>query len=153
VIRAGQLLQVEFTMAQSLTQCGCASGGAKSRAAELGAGFACSARPPSYRGRGMGISPTYGISGHRRIAEAAEELSWIAPEHLRGEIDALVARVHAKLAAVSERPVKRQTARVNNVTDHSRAMSLMIEMKIGAWEIDEHGVRSRMIWNADGPPP
>ena len=36
----------------------CASGGAKSRAAELGAGFECSARPPSYRGRGMGISPT-----------------------------------------------------------------------------------------------
>jgi len=67
VIRAGQLLQVEFTMAQSLTQCGCASGGAKSRAAELGAGFACSARPPSYRGRGMGISPTFGISGQAGV--------------------------------------------------------------------------------------
>ena len=45
----------------------CASGGAKSRAAELGAGFACSARPPSYRGRGMGISPTYGISGQAGV--------------------------------------------------------------------------------------
>jgi hypothetical protein len=90
----------------------------------------------------------------RRVAEDAEELGWVAPK-LCGEIDALVARLHQKIeritpAAPGEKR-KRQAARVN-VAD-SRTISPMIEMKIGAWEIDEHGNKSRCVWNSEGLPP
>lgn len=90
----------------------------------------------------------------RRLAESASELALTAPENLLEDIAAFVDRVHAKLdrlSAASEKP-KRQAVRVA-ATDRVGATSPLIEMKIGAWQVDEFGNQSRFIWNAGGPPP
>jgi hypothetical protein len=87
----------------------------------------------------------------RRIAADLEELSWTAPKPLRADIGDFTDRLNDKLGRISPEPKRRAPVAVTN---HARAMSTMIEMRIGPWETDENGNRSRSIWNsADGPSP
>jgi hypothetical protein len=91
----------------------------------------------------------------RRIAEDAQELSWIAPDSL--DVGAFVDRLRDKIGRLAPskdttKP-KRQAAQVSP-TGRGASMSPAIDMRISEWTIDEHGNRSRVAWNrADGAVP
>jgi hypothetical protein len=93
------------------------------------------------------------------IGEDASELALTAPENLLAGISEFVDRVHAKLdhlapaapkAVVSEKRMAAACRAVDRVGQQSPA----IAMRSTAWTIDEHGNRSRLLWNsADGASP
>jgi hypothetical protein len=91
----------------------------------------------------------------QRIYDAAEELSWVVPAILHAEVSALITRIRAKRDNLFPATSKVAGEPKREAVDRgTRSMSPAIGMRSTAWEIDELGNRSRIVWNlADGPVP
>jgi hypothetical protein len=93
-----------------------------------------------------------GFETLRRIAEDAQELSWVAPQSLRGEIADFIDRLRSKRERLAGATAPKRLRAVQLPSHASAGMT--IQTTVGPWTTDEFGNRSRLVWNlADGPVP
>ena len=88
----------------------------------------------------------------RRVAGEVEELRWVVVGSLRDEAGALLTRLKDKIERLG--PSGRKRRHVQAVVDHSGEVAPTTRMRSTAWEVDELGNLSRVVFNAlDGAVP
>jgi hypothetical protein len=88
----------------------------------------------------------------RALAVALEEFRDYAVEDFLGVVADLRDHLHAKMSALgAASPTPRRTCA--SPPSDGRTLSPAIQMTVGPWSEDEHGILSRAIWNAEDMPP